>query len=405
MNTTAKGSEFEDRVYNYLNSLLEKDELNFAPKKYSKIFKHKKYSTDTSRKIEFDITIETYNPLSDENNWSSLVVIECKSYNKKVDIGDFDEFEAKLKNVSGSAVKGILITTKGFPKNLIEKAKKEHIALVVLSEENTRWIVCRDINREPEDMMPILLGDSKAGIQPVVFDNGIFDCIINILQKNGVQISNENTIDIPFLKNEEIQSIVTNIYQKYSFSSNDIAGELFFKMYPEYKINFEEHPKGVLGLLCLNDKILSLSNEIINDIHRRNFTIAHEIGHLVLHIPLIKNKIDNLTEFEESILLPSNDIILKRMESQANKFASCLLIPQKRFIKEIDTLFKQHNITKGKLHWDIQTCNINIVNIILGQISQKFNVSKEVVKYRMLENSLLIEPKARTPRRIRDINI
>lgn len=41
MNTTAKGTEFEDRVYNYLNSLLEKDELNFAPKKYSKIFKHK----------------------------------------------------------------------------------------------------------------------------------------------------------------------------------------------------------------------------------------------------------------------------------------------------------------------------------------------------------------------------
>lgn len=401
MNTTAKGTEFEDRVYNYLNSLLEKDELNFAPKKYSKIFKHKKYSTDTSRKIEFDITIETYNPLSDENNWSSLVVIECKSYNKKVDIGDFDEFEAKLKNVSGSAVKGILITTKGFPKNLIEKAKKEHIALVVLSEENTRWIVCRDINRELEDMMPILLGDSKAGIQPIVFDNGIFDCIINILQKNGVQISNENTIDIPFLKNEEIQSIVTNIYQKHSFSSNDIAGELFFKMYPEYKINFEEHPKGVLGLLCLNDKILSLSNEIINDIHRRNFTIAHEIGHLVLHIPLIKNKIDNLTEFEESILLPSNDIILKRMESQANKFASYLLLPQKRFIKDIDTLFKQHNITKGKLHLDTQKCNINIVNIILGQISQKFNVSKEVVKYRMLEAGFL-EIREKGPKRVRE---
>ena len=401
MNTTAKGTEFEDRVYNYLNSLLEKDELNFAPKKYSKIFKHKKYSTDTSRKIEFDITIETYNPLSDENNWSSLVVIECKSYNKKVDIGDFDEFEAKLKNVSGSAVKGILITTKGFPKNLIEKAKKEHIALVVLSEENTRWIVCRDINRELEDMMPILLGDSKAGIQPIVFDNGIFDCIINILQKNGVQISNENTIDIPFLKNEEIQSIVINIYQKHSFSSNDIAGELFFKMYPEYKINFEEHPKGVLGLLCLNDKILSLSNEIINDIHRRNFTIAHEIGHLVLHIPLIKNKIDNLTEFEESILLPSNDIILKRMESQANKFASYLLLPQKRFIKDIDTLFKQHNITKGKLHLDTQKCNINIVNIILGQISQKFNVSKEVVKYRMLEAGFL-EIREKGPKRVRE---
>jgi hypothetical protein len=74
---------------------------------------------------------------------------------------------------------------------------------------------------------------------------------------------------------------------------------------------------------------------------------------------------------------------------------------QKRFIKEIDTLFKQHNITKGKLHWDIQTCNINIVNIILGQMSQKFNVSKEVVKYRMLETGFL-EISEKYPKRVRE---
>ncbi len=405
MNTTVIGIEFEDKVFDYFSSLLEKDELNFAPKKYSKIFKHKRYSTDTSRKIEFDITIETYNPLSDDKNWSSLIVIECKSYGRKVDISDFDEFESKLKNVSNSAVKGILVTKKGFSIHQIEKARKEHIALVVLSDTRDHWIVSRDINREPEDMMPILLGDSEAGIQPVVYDNGIFDDIINLLEKNGVQISNKNIIDIPRLKKEQLLDITSNIHKEYGPLGDDIAGELLFKKFPDFRIDFEQHPKGILGLLYARKRILSLSYEIINDIHRRNFTIAHEIGHLILHIPLIENKIEELADYDIEVQLSSCDEIIRLMETQANKFASYLLLPEKSFIKEIDLLFKKHNITKGILYLDNQPCNINNFNMISSHISRKFNVSKAVVKYRMLENSLLIEPKARTPRRIRDINI
>jgi hypothetical protein len=38
-------------------------------------------------------------------------------------------------------------------------------------------------------------------------------------------------------------------------------------------------------------------------------------------------------------------------------------------------------------------------------VDAKKSTKTAVVKYRMLENSLLIEPKERTPRRIRDINI
>ena len=405
MNTTAKGIEFEDKVFDYFSSLLEKDELSFAPKKYSKIFKHKKYPTDTRRKIEFDITIETYNPLSDDNNWSSLVVIECKSYARKVDIADFDEFESKLKNVSNSAVKGILVTKKGFSNHQIEKARKEHIALVVLSDTRNHWIVSRNINRDPEDMMPILLGESEAGIQPVVYDNEIFDDIISLLQRSGVQISNDTIIDIPKLKKEQLLDIVSNIHKEHGPFGDDIAGELLFKKCPDFRIYFEQHPKGILGLLYARKKILSLSYEIINDIHRRNFTIAHEIGHLILHIPLIENKMEELSDYDIEAQLSSCDEIIRLMETQANKFASYLLLPEKLFIREVDMLFKKHNITKGKLYLDNQPCNINNFNMISSHISRKFNISKAVVKYRMLENSLLIEPKERTPRRIRDINI
>ena len=131
--STNKGRMYEDKVFQYFKSLLEEDKLVSANKKYSKIFQHKKYSTNTSRKIEFDITIENYNPLGSDITWSSLIVVECKNYKRKVECGDFDEFEGKIQKVSSSAVMGIMVSTAGFTDAVIEQAIKSHIALVVLS--------------------------------------------------------------------------------------------------------------------------------------------------------------------------------------------------------------------------------------------------------------------------------
>ena len=98
-------------------------------KKHSKIFQHKNYKcAGLNRVIDFDITIETYNPNCNQQEWSSLVIIECKCLSHTVDISDLDEFETKMKKISDSGIKGIMVTTKGFTSNSIEQAKKAHIA-------------------------------------------------------------------------------------------------------------------------------------------------------------------------------------------------------------------------------------------------------------------------------------
>ena len=94
MNTTKIGTNFENRVFKLFSSLLENDELSFVSQKYSKIYQHKKYQCiGYDREIDFDITIETYNPNSTQEEWSSLVVIECKCLSHTMDISDLDEFE------------------------------------------------------------------------------------------------------------------------------------------------------------------------------------------------------------------------------------------------------------------------------------------------------------------------
>lgn len=389
MNTTAVGTEFENIIFDYFSSLLEKDEVASAPKKHSKIFKHKKYPTSYNREIDFDITIETNNPLSKDKGWSSLVIIECKKYNHTVDIADIDEFIGKMNDISNTGVKGIMVTTKGFSQNGINKAKFYHLGLVVFSTEYVEWLVSRDQNYNPENQMSILNGDSKVGMTPLCYLDGRFCSIISILEHSDVTISDRYFISIPYLKNIEIESKALEVYNTTNVASNDIAGSALFQKYPNIKMNFEDLPKGQYGCLSIKDNIIIISNEIKNDVHRRNFTIAHEVGHLYLHGNILSNRISTLKEFDERIVATFPDMIIRRMEQQANLFASYLLMPKIQFYNTIASIFKALSINTGRLYLDKQPCNISDVNFALGQISMKFNVSKTAAKMRLLNAGLL----------------
>lgn len=89
---------------------------------------------------------------------------------------------------------------------------------------------------------------------------------------------------------------------------------------------------------------------------RKNFTIAHELGHYCLHQ-------DVSDTFEDKIFLRSNSIDL--YESQANKFAAELLMPRDIFMKIIKE--------------DINT---------IEKISEYFNVSTLAVRVRAKQLNL-----------------
>ena len=125
---------------------------------------------------------------------------------------------------------------------------------------------------------------------------------------------------------------------------------------------------------------------------RENFTIAHELGHIVLH-KTITNSIQSISENQNSINSELNigKSDITRMEYQANTFASYLLMPSRPFLVKVTELFKQYSITTGRLYLDHQPCNKKQCNIILGQIADHFIVSKEAVKVRMKKDQLLVE--------------
>lgn len=62
---------------------------------------------------------------------------------------------------------------------------------------------------------------------------------------------------------------------------------------------------------------------------RRNFDLAHELGHLLLHY---KIDMDSLTKDEHKII-----------EKEANDFASFFLLPKEQFLKDFSTISKKSN--------------------------------------------------------------
>jgi hypothetical protein len=62
------------------------------------------------------------------------VAIECKNFNRNVDLPKIRDFAHKIQSISG--LKGVMVTKKGFSDNVKKFAKAENIELIVIREQN-----------------------------------------------------------------------------------------------------------------------------------------------------------------------------------------------------------------------------------------------------------------------------
>ena len=135
-------------------------------------------------------------------------------------------------------------------------------------------------------------------------------------------------------------------------------------------IEFNNYPPDVKILAAINfgDKKIYMNEsceaELKNNLGRMNFTIAHELGHWVLHKDLDQ---DRLPGFDKKFFFCRGiNNRINNPERQANFFASCLLMPR-NFVKEALKNFKA-----PLYEYDIK------------KLSDKFFVSKQAMKIRLV---------------------
>lgn len=71
-----------------------------------------------------------------------LVLIECKRYRAKVEVGDVEEFQSKLHDIG--AHKGIMVTTIGYQSGAIEVAKGHKMALTTFTADGEKILLDKD---------------------------------------------------------------------------------------------------------------------------------------------------------------------------------------------------------------------------------------------------------------------
>lgn len=121
--------------------------------------------------------------------------------------------------------------------------------------------------------------------------------------------------------------------------------------------NFNKFSSKVAGLLDLKKNIIFVNKD--DSDHRKAFTVAHELGHFLLHADELKKNPQLSILFRVPLGKTNSD----PLEQEANAFAARLLVPTEmlnNFVKE----------------------NINDVSVL----ADIFGVSREVVVYRLKDN-------------------
>lgn len=113
-------------------------------------------------------------------------------------------------------------------------------------------------------------------------------------------------------------------------------------------------PPNISGMIRkVNDDYFEITANATHPETRRRFTIAHEIGHFVLHRSLIGDgNVDDAAYRSDGSV--TNNRIGPKEEAEANQFAANLLMPS-AFIKKLrskfspDDLAAKFNVSKGAM--------------------------------------------------------
>lgn len=110
------------------------------------------------------------------------------------------------------------------------------------------------------------------------------------------------------------------VEDRYPLSVDDIA-----EFYLGYDLYYgADLPARVDGSTDPAAKLISVGKHVSHD-GRQRFTVAHEVGHIVLHLPVLTAQASHQTAL---FAVPQTPIQDERLEFQANYFAAALLMPR-----------------------------------------------------------------------------
>ncbi|MDM1299852.1 ImmA/IrrE family metallo-endopeptidase [Empedobacter falsenii] len=187
--------------------------------------------------------------------------------------------------------------------------------------------------------------------------------------------------------NNEIEHIVNDVLTKYVkrggvykvFSEIMLAENIKLREIPSLSSDF-------VGALTMgnNNQVYIMINKNIDNLGRKHFTLAHELGHYFLQHQLHQN----------SVFCGSNDIVEEGLqqnpiEREANYFASCLLMPEDKIKPAFIAILA--NASRYRIQNFLLVKNDFTFGIWAGirdQLTKRYGVSEAALRYRLQQLKL-----------------
>lgn len=196
----------------------------------------------------------------------------------------------------------------------------------------------------------------------------------------------------PFIKIEDIRTAADEFRNKYwpqDIIPVDIFEILEFGLDIEIRTILNLREAGDVDALLLGNlkTIVVDQNDFLNE-HSQNrlrFSVAHEIGHLVLHFDIFSkiqySSVEEWIDFFQKI--PDDEY--RWIEQHAYEFAGRLLVPREKLIEKLnDAVSIAKN--RGFDAWD--TSGESTREYIAHGIARYFGISEQVIEKRLIKENL-----------------
>jgi Zn-dependent peptidase ImmA (M78 family) len=425
MSTSARGDAFEEEIYEFFHEKISADDFYFR-KECCKLFRKKRYfSRDRQDEIEFDVVVEVYS-IGDDRP-SILFIVECKNYNHAVPVNDAEEFFQKIQQISGANVKAVIASPATFQSGTVAFSQSKGIALMqYLGAEQAKWHLARHARgwtrpREYDKsrMLSVLqLGSDTINgydeIRALVEDNAAstINRMVHYMVRDVVgslngakQIVNTSRRHVlkrlPFKSKADIECVAESALLNAVYKNGAVPLERICVNLRETRGLLVERNVlrpahlhvGILGRLFFAPPRITTFQGSDGNSGRERFTLAHEIGHLLLgHGDFLAH--DSVDQFDGlySQSAKSGSRLIDRMEWQANHFSSCLLMPKATFKSSFFLVIQGLNLQNrgfGSLYVDDQRCNVDNLYYVLSALAEFFEVSRTAAEIRLKQLGLL----------------
>lgn len=391
--TIQKGDQYEEEVASYIRQIYSNnDRVTIHCKK-----KYPQRNPDYAH-LEIDISVEE--KVYDDRNseYDKLTIIECKDHKSRIGYDVINHLKERKEDLRANDA--ICFSTHGFQRGAIDKARDAGIKLVVLKKGD---VTATWLNRKSRPMISSAhFGNilRRLGIPPhihikespeVIYGDIDFLALLDRLHPiDGIS-------SVPYLLSEDIEkkalSVLPENYMDRRIDTNLISSLIEqhgYRVIKDPTLNDSE----LLGTCHFQNKEVRVSPQE-ND-GRLAFTLAHELGHILLHSDLFRdNQIHVVDDPQENHSISNANIFIQsqRLEVQANMFAAFLLMPSDLMWCLWAAFKQEQRIWKHNLYLDSQPVNQDLFSAITRKANTATTVSKEALRYRLKGlNILKVDP-------------